>query len=150
VFLELPVSLLLVGASGAEQAFAEAFVVRSGDIDELHAALAQVLHGGDDVSAAKGDVLHAGSGVEGDEFLDLGLAQARRGFVDGHLDGRPGGGGGHDDGGHGGVGLREEAVVGGPEAVEGEGVLVVIADCLQSAPALVADAVVDCFEGDGG
>lgn len=46
--------------------------------------------------------------------------------------------------------MREEAVVGGPEAVEGEGVLVVIADCLQSAPALVADAVVDRFEGYGG
>lgn len=85
VFLELPVPFLRLAAGcfpfavpsgggdgAAEQAFAEAFVVRGGDVDESHAALAQALHGGDDVGAAEGDVLHAGAGVEGDELLDAG------------------------------------------------------------------------------
>lgn len=142
VLLELP--LATVGL----KSHAHSRVVRVRDGDEVEAAGAQVRDGGDDVASAQGDVLDAGAAVEVDVLLDLGAALARGGLVDGHLDdvvGRR-----HDDGVERRVLGGDLGVVDGPEPVEGEASLVVRAGCFHRAPVLVADAVVDGFEGDGG
>lgn len=93
-------------------------------------------------------MLDAGAGVEIYVFFNLALAQTGGGLVDGHLDDVVGGG--HDDAVEGGVGGADLRIVDGPEAVEGEAFFVVFAGRLHGAPVLVADAVVDGFEGDGG
>ena len=142
VLLELPVALL-----GLE-ALADGVVVGLRDIDELDTAGAHGADGGDDVRGKQGNVLHTGSGVEDDVLLDLRLLLAGRGLVDGHLDqvvlGR------HDDR----VERRELGadlrVVDGPEAVEGEALLVEGAGGNHVVPVLVADAVVDAGQGHVG
>lgn len=93
-------------------------------------------------------MLDARAGVEDDVLLDLGLLLARGGLVDGHLDevvGR-----GHDDGVEGRELGADLGVVDGPEAVEGQALLVKSTSRDHFVPRLVADAVVDAGKGHVG
>lgn len=141
LLLQLPVPLLRL------EAVPHRLVVRVGYVDELDASGPHGRDGRHDILGQEGDVLDAGARVKDDVLLDLGAFLAGGGLVDGHLDdvvGRR-----HDDGGEGRVVGADLAVVDGPEAVEGEALLVEGASRDHLVPVLVADAVVDAGEFDG-
>lgn len=141
------VEVLLEFQSRFLQALPHRRVVRLGHLDELHATRLQVRDVPDDVVGAEGDVLHARAAVKVNVLFDLRLFLPVRGLVDGHLDdvvGRR-----HDDGLERGELGADVFVVDGPEAVEAEHALVVVADVLHLVPVLVADAVIDVGEEDG-
>ena len=133
VFLDLDLGVL--------EALAELVVVGVRNVEELGAAVAQVLDTLDDVVRAEGQVLDASRAVVVNVLFNLGLALAGGRFVHGHLDGLfPVG---HDDGAQGRVLRVDLRVVHRPEAVKHEVVLVPLGHVLHGEVGLVAHDVVD-------
>src|SRR6266851_1395745 len=122
-------------------------VVGVGDGEELDSLLLQPGDGIEDVGRGEGDVLDAGALVEVEVLLDLGLAAAFGGLVDGELDEAVAVG--HH--------LRHQSrVLGGDVVVvevlverEAHDVRVEVDPVVHGVPAYVADHVVDVEEADG-
>ena len=133
---------------GVLEADLEVLIVRRRHGQELAAARAQGLDRLDDVVGAERNVLRAGAAVKLDILLDLRLALADGGLVDGHLDlfvivG-------HDDRAESRKLGHDLLVVDGPEAVEVEHLLVPLGDGDHLVVALVADNVINVHEAGGG
>ena len=122
-------------------------VVGVGDGEEVDALLLHGGDGGEDVVGGEGHVLDAGALVEVEVLLDLGLAAAFGGLVDGEFDVAVAVG--HDLG-------HERGVLGGDVVVvevlveaEAHDVAVEVDPLVHGVPADVADDVVDVEEADG-
>ena len=113
-------------------------------IQELDAACLHSLDCRNDVVRAQSDVLYSGTAVVLAELLNLTLADAVGGLVDGHLDALIEVG--HHDGAEGRELGVDHLVVDGPEAVEVEHLLVPLGDGLHLSVLLVSHAMINVEE----